>query len=133
VIDEEEQAYHELVEELHISREANARQNSVFQCNALQFEICRLKLSLQDVDSSAFSEQDRAARLKREFVLSWKGKLPHIGSWKRETASCKRISSLKLEQVQSEFNQMKELVSQNESNRDVLQQFMQHLYLLHPL
>jgi autophagy-related protein 11 len=148
-IEAEEQAYHELVEELRISREANARQDAVFQeeRNALQSEIRRLKLSLQDVDSSASTEQGRAARLEREVhqvraqlegeitarriveernselqadIESQRIAIARALADATEQSKAAQRSRQELEQVQSEFDQMKELVSQNESKISLL-------------
>lgn len=148
-IEAEEQAYHELVEELRISREAKARQDAVFQeeRNALQSEIHRLKLSLQDVDSSTSTEQDRAARLEREVhqvraqlegeitarriveernselqadIESQRIAIARALADATEQSKAAQRSRQELEQVQSEFDEMKELVSQNESKISVL-------------
>ena len=148
-IEAEEQAYQELVEELRISREAKAHQDAVFQeeRHALQSEIRRLKLSLQDVDSSTSTEQDRAGKLEREVhqvraqlegeitarriveernselqadIESQRIAIARALADATEQSKAAQRSRQELEQVQSEFDEMKELVSQNESKISLL-------------
>jgi autophagy-related protein 11 len=68
VTEADEQAYQDVVEQLHEAQHAKTYQGTQFQeeRDALQAEIRRLKLSLTDLDGAATSQRERADRLERD-------------------------------------------------------------------
>lgn len=67
-VEADQQAFHDLAEQLRTAHEFKAHQEAVFQeeRKGLQAEIKQLKSGLQDVDTSVRGEQERADRLERE-------------------------------------------------------------------
>ncbi|KII87895.1 hypothetical protein PLICRDRAFT_112259 [Plicaturopsis crispa FD-325 SS-3] len=64
----DDQMFSELAEQLRVTQEAKEHQEAMFQeeRTSLQMEIHRLKSSVQDVDATVNTEQERADRVERD-------------------------------------------------------------------
>jgi autophagy-related protein 11 len=104
VTEADEQAYHELTEQLRETQQSKAQQESLFQeeRDSFQAEIHRLDAGLQEVNARAKDEQERANRLERE--------LHHVRGQAESDMTARRI----LEQRNSELS------SEAETQRNAL-------------